>query len=619
MRKKQTVVEEKSTEIKNQILGQAILNNETNKNNNSKESKENEKLPNTGNKKEENKKEENKNTKNSNNQIKNKEFSKNDSTKKNNTSTIQKESSNKNENIPESKIKNIPESKSVSVNKKQKESNENIENTTFHQINEKSKYSKPEIVGLIFIIFLIILFSIFIVFTLINLNNTKIINGISVLGIDISSQNKEDAIQTISSYISKNIPTEIKLKHNDYETSIATENLNISFDIEKAVNEAYSIGRSGNILQNNLEVLKTAFSPININPDFSIDEEQLKASLSDISTKLPDTVIQSSYYIEDNNIILTKGRTGYVVNIDEMSKYIIDCIKNLNINGNSLEIITEEQSPKALDIDAIHSEIYKEASDAYFTQNPYAVYPSENGLDFAISVEEAKAMLQEDKEEYTIPLKTLYPNVTTNMIGQEAFPDLLSSFPTYYSTSDRDRTTNLILAANKINGTVVMPGEVFSYNQVVGERTIAAGYKEAPIYVNGEVVDGLGGGICQVTSTLYNAVVLANLEIVERSNHQFVPSYVKASRDATVVYGSIDFKFKNNRNYPIKILCSVNNGVVNFAIYGLKTADDYEVEISSRITSQTSSYTNSEAYKILKKNGQIVSQTLLSRDTYKRH
>ena len=238
-----------------------------------------------------------------------------------------------------------------------------------------------------------------------------------------------------------------------------------------------------------------------------------------------------------------------------MSKYIIDCVKNLNVNGNSLEIITEEQSPKALDIDAIHSEIYKEASDAYFTQNPYAVYPSENGLDFAISVEEAKAMLQEDKEEYTVPLKTLYPNVTTNMIGQEAFPDLLSSFPTYYSTSDRDRTTNLILAANKINGTVVMPGEVFSYNQVVGERTIAAGYKEAPIYVNGEVVDGLGGGICQVTSTLYNAVVLANLEIVERSNHQFVPSYVKASRDATVVYGSIDFKFKNNRNYPIKILC----------------------------------------------------------------
>ena len=496
-----------------------------------------------------------------------------------------------------------------------------VENgSTFHPMQTKnSNYTKPEIIGLSLIIFAIILLIIFIVFTLINLNNDKIINGVTILGIDVSKQSKEDAIQTVTNYISKNIPEEIKLKHNDYETSIASESLSISFDIEKAVNQAYDIGRSGNILQNNLEVIKTIFNPVDITADLSLDEEQLKASLNDISSKLPDTIIQSSYYIEDNNLILTKGRTGFVVNVDEMANDLITRIQNLEVNNNQIELITEEQSPNPLDIDAIHNEIYKQATDAYFTQDPYAVYPSENGLDFAISVDEAKAMLEQEQEEYIIPLQVLYPNVTTNMIGQEAFPDLLSSFPTYYSTRDTDRTTNLILAANKINGTVVMPGEVFSYNTVVGERTIAAGYKEAPIYVSGEVVDGLGGGICQVTSTLYNAVVYANLEIVERSNHQFVPSYVTASRDATVVYGSIDFKFKNNRNYPIKILCSVSNGVVNFEIYGLKTADDYEVEISSRITSQTANYTNSEAYKILKKNGQVVSTTLLSRDTYKRH
>ena len=510
--------------------------------------------------------------------------------------------------------KNTSENQTI----KNKSSVEN--NTTFHPIQTKnSNYTKPEIIGLSLIIFAIILLIIFIVFTLINLNNDKIINGVSILGIDVSKQSKEDAIQTVTNYISKNIPEEIKLKHNDYETSIASESLSISFDIEKAVNQAYDIGRSGNILQNNLEVLKTLFNPVDITADLSLDEEQLKASLNDISSKLPDTIIQSSYYIEDNNLILTKGRTGFVVNVDEMTNDLITRIQNLEVNNNQIELITEEQSPNPLDIDAIHNEIYKQATDAYFTQDPYAVYPSENGLDFAISVDEAKAMLEQEQEEYIIPLQVLYPNVTTNMIGQEAFPDLLSSFKTYYSTRDTDRTTNLLLASNKINGTVVMPGEVFSYNTVVGERTIAAGYKEAPIYVSGEVVDGLGGGICQVTSTLYNAVVYANLEIVERSNHQFVPSYVTASRDATVVYGSIDFKFKNNRNYPIKIMCSVSNGVVNFEIYGLKTADDYEVEISSRITSQTANYTNSEAYKILKKNGQVVSTTLLSRDTYKRH
>ena len=205
------------------------------------------------------------------------------------------------------------------------------------------------------------------------------------------------------------------------------------------------------------------------------------------------------------------------------------------------------------------------------------------------------------------------------MIGTEAFPDLLSEYSTQYYASNRNRTTNLILAANKINGTVIMPGEIFSYNKVVGARTIAAGYKEAPIYVQGKVVDGLGGGICQITSTLYNAVVYANLEVTQRSNHQFVPSYVTASRDATVVYGALDFQFKNNRNYPIKIVCSVFGGIANFKIFGLKQENDYEVEISSYETGRSSTSIYSEAYKILKKDGKVISKELLSKDTYKRH
>ena len=294
-------------------------------------------------------------------------------------------------------------------------------------------------------------------------------------------------------------------------------------------------------------------------------------------------------------------------------------INALNIKDNPLELITTTSSPTEINLDAIYNEVHKEPIDAYYTQNPYVIHPSENGTDFAISLDEAKNLLTEEKDEYIIPLKTLYPNVTTNMIGTEAFPDLLSEFSTRYSASNRNRTTNLILAANKINGTVLMPGETFSYNKIVGERTIQAGYKEAPIYVSGRVEDGIGGGICQITTTLYNAVLYANLDIVERSNHQFIPSYAGASRDATVVYGAIDFKFKNNRAYPIKITCSVSNGIANFKIFGLKSDNDYQVVITSRITGTTSNTIYSEAYKTLKKNGNVVSTTLLSKDTYKRH
>lgn len=486
-------------------------------------------------------------------------------------------------------------------------------------IKQKNNSHSLTIIIILIISIILLLLLTFFTFSMINLKSTTIAKGISIKNIDVSDLSPKDARQKVANYINSSIPEEIQLKHNDFETSLSALQLSIYFNLDKTINNAYNIGKSGNIFERNLTILKTYFSKANIDIDFSIDEEQLKHDLEDISTKLPDKMIESSCYIDGNNLIITKGKSGKVVNVDESANYIKQQIKNLNVLNNPLELITTDASPDQIDLDAIYNEIHKEPVNAYFTQNPYVVHPSENGMDFKISLEEAKNLLQEDKDEYIIPLKILYPSVTTNMIGTEAFPDLLSEFSTKYSASNKNRTTNLILASNKINGTVLMPGETFSYNKVVGERTIQAGYKEAPIYVSGRVEDGIGGGICQITTTLYNAVVYANLDIVERSNHQFVPSYAGPSRDATVVYGAIDFKFKNNRDYPIKITCSVSGGIANFKIWGLKSDNDYDVQITSRTTGTTATAIYSEAYKILKKNGNVVSTTLLSKDTYKRH
>lgn len=520
-------------------------------------------------------------------------------------------------------------------NENEKKQNDNIEinnienneensqkKDAFKIINNYENTNRSDVLtifGILTFIFILIALITFITFTLVNTKSKTIAHGISIKGIDISGLTKEEATQKISTHIGSSIPEEIKLKHNDFETSLSTEQLSIYFNTDEAVEIAYQIGKNGNIFENNFIILKSLFSKTNIDPGFSIDEEQLKNSLQDISNKLPDKVIESSCYIDGTNLVITKGHSGNVIKIEESAVYIRNNINSLNLKDSPLELITEEQSPNRIDLDAIYNEIHKEPVNAYYTQNPYRVIPSENGLDFGISLEEAKQLLQEEKDEYTIPLKVLYPSVTTNMIGTEAFPDLLSDFSTKYSASNRNRTTNLILAANKINGTVLMPGETFSYNKTVGARTIAAGYKEAPIYVSGKVEDGIGGGICQIATTLYNAVLYANLEVVERSNHQFVPSYAGASRDATVVYGAIDFKFKNNREYPIKINCSVSNGIANFKIFGLKSENDYEVQITSRTTGTTSNAIYSEAYKTLKKNGNIVSTERISKDTYKRH
>ncbi|MCI8761147.1 MAG: hypothetical protein HFJ34_08635 [Clostridia bacterium] len=485
---------------------------------------------------------------------------------------------------------------------------------------KKSRNDIMSIFTLLVAIFIAVLLVIFSIFTIYNTFNTNIISGISIKGIDVSGLSASDAKYQLDTYLNTKLPEEIKLKHGDFETTISLSQMDISFDTKSATNSAQQIGREGNIFENNLEVLSIMFGKVNIEPNVAFNKELLTKNLEDISTQLPDAVVQSSYYIEDDELIVTAGKEGNVVDINATIGAIKSSISDFSALNTPIEIVVKTKQPDEINVEQIYNEVRKEPIDAYYTKEPFEIYPSENGIDFKISLEEAKAMIvSEKKEEYSIPLNIIRPNVTTNMIGTEAFPDLLSTFSTRYAASNKNRTTNLILAANKINGTVLMPGETFSYNKVVGARTISAGYKEAPIYVQGRVEDGLGGGICQITSTLYNAVIYANLEITQRTNHQFVPSYVTASRDATVVYGAIDFQFKNNRNYPIKLVCSVSGGIANFQIFGMKQEDDCEVQISSYETGRTATAIYSEAYKILKRAGQVIDKQLLSKDTYKRH
>ena len=491
----------------------------------------------------------------------------------------------------------------------------------FVPVKEKNtnKKKKMSIVSLILILIICILLLSFACFTAYNIFNTNIISGVHIKDIDVSGLSTSDAKYKLDNYLKEKLPEEIKLVHGDYEATISVSQINAYFDTKNAVNTAYNVGRQGNIFENNIYVLSNMFGYSNVEPAIKLDKAQLTKNLEEISANLPDKVTESSYFIEGSDLIITSGKDGNVVDTDATVNNIKKSLSNFSAIDKPIEIIVKPQSPQEINVEKIHEEIYKEPVDAYYTKEPFTVYPSENGVDFKISIEEAKALVSGEKaEEYTIPLSITAPNITTNMIGTEAFPDLLANYSTRY-TGSANRTTNLILAANKINGTVLMPGETFSYNKTVGARTIAAGYRDAPIYVSGKVVDGVGGGICQIATTLYNAAVYANLEIVQRTNHQFVPSYAPASRDATVVYGAIDFQFKNNRNYPIKIQCSVSGGIANFQIFGLRQEDDYDVEISAYQTGTTATAVYSEAYKILKKDGAVVNKELLSKDVYKRH
>lgn len=525
------------------------------------------------------------------------------------------------------------------------EADEIIEQNSSDFSNKKSEHKSH--IGLL--IFSIIFFIVFLlasvfstVFAFINVNNTTFVSGISILGIDVSGLSKDDAKQKVTDDVSNRLSTDVIFKHNDETYTLLPSSVGGSFDIDKVIDDAYSVGRNGNIFQNNFAILNAMINSKNFIPDFSFNSDSFDDSISQMNSNFADGIVEPSYDISGNNLIIKSGKNGNIVDSDKIKSLFVDKLIVVPYNTDSIEVPVFSKEANKIDIDAIHSEIYKEAQDASYTTNPYAVYPSSNGLDFNISIDEAKALITGDKDSYTIPLKTLYPNVKTSDIGIEAFPNLLSSYSTSFASSSSNRATNVSLATNKINGKVLMPGEVFSFNGTVGKRTPQAGFKVAGVYMNGQVATDYGGGICQVSSTLYNAVLRANLEIVDRSNHMFEVGYVPIGTDATVSWGAPDFKFKNSRSYPIKIVTSSSNRKCVVKFYGLKESEEYDIEIVSyrtgsvpyrttyttdsslaagqqKVIQRGSNGAKSVAYRIRKKNGQVISKELLSKDTYDPH
>lgn len=541
----------------------------------------------------------------------------------------------------------IEEKKEKTKNKKDKKEKDE----KFEKVEEKSKKVKKEIdkmapknnkkkwiiISIIAAIIIVIGLIVSTIFAFLNINNEKIINGISIQGVDVSGLNKEEASAKMETIYQEKKDQEITIQYQDYIATLNPTLLEVEYSIEEAVNEAYLIGRNNNIFVNNYQIVYSLFFKNNINVDMKLNEEVSKQTIEDIGANLPGIVIESSYSVEEDKLIITKGNEGIVINSEELLNKVKEKLNNIENKEETLEIPVINKKPEEINIEKIHEEICKEPQDAYFTKDPFAVYPEVDGVDF--NLEEAKVILAEDKEEYIIPLKITKANVTIAEIGTEAFPNRLATFTTRFDESDKDRTTNLRLACQKINGKVVLAGDTFSYNKTLGARTVAAGYKNAKIYEAGEVVDGLGGGICQISSTLYNSVLMANLQIVERRNHQFVTSYVPAGRDATVVYGATDFKFKNTRKYPIRIVASAQNGIATVSIYGIKEENEYTFTFNTKTIASipfTTRYVEdgtlssgtekvkqkganglkTETYMTKSLNGKVISTTLLSKDTY---
>lgn len=293
--------------------------------------------------------------------------------------------------------------------------------------------------------------------------------------------------------------------------------------------------------------------------DYQPSGYALQGELPALSAVNPET--------ECPTLVLTRGSSGSYGDVDAAAAQILDAFYHGSSQVDLTGWITEMQ-PEPLNLDAIAEDVCSEPFVILSDGQATVRYGIGFGMD------EAQALLAEGRETVEIPLHWIEPNY---LAADPEFTDVLGFAQTPHSDNDK-RNVNLRLACAALNGIVLQPGDSISYNATLGERTAENGYQPAPAYSGTDLVDSLGGGICQVSSTLYLSSLFAELEVVNRVNHGFPANYMPIGLDATVSWGSPDLVLRNSYDHPIKIVAEAVDGYVRVWLLGKETRD-YEVRV----------------------------------------
>lgn len=311
-------------------------------------------------------------------------------------------------------------------------------------------------------------------------------------------------------------------------------------------------------------------------------EKQVKEYIDQIAEAMHKDPVDFTYKLEDNSLKVTMGTDGAEVDKDAL----LEQISNALATGETSLTVETKPIPCA--------ELTGEILSELVYQEPKAPTQDANGnltpmvMGCSINPEEAQGIIEQTKpgETCSIPVTITQPNLS--QAASLLYQDLLSS-NTSYLDGVASRSYNVALAASSCNGKILMPGETFSYLGTIGDPSQANGYKASTGYSNGQTVTMDGGGVCQVSSAIYYCAVYANLDIVHRANHAFTVGYVPDGLDATVYYPSLDFKFRNNTDFPIKLVSYVSGGKLTVQIYGTNPSGTYVK--TERYTRSTTEYT----------------------------
>lgn len=438
--------------------------------------------------------------------------------------------------------------------------------------------------GIRVLIFLCAAFFALGIFAAATLSAKTIYHGVQINDIKLGGMSRDEALDLLT----KKLEGErvITLNLSGRQSNLSLSELGISHLPAETADAAYSVSREGNVLKRSADIFKTVFLKTKLPLEIQVLREEFDGVINALCEATGVPPKSSSFEVMDDKLIIRVGSPGRMVSPEKVKGRVIEAVKRDDFAPLSFEV--EELLPREFSIDEIYDSVYAEAADAEYKVADYKIeiLPEKVGVSFD------KALAREIVGRggrygsvFYVPLELTYPSLSKKDIESLLFSHKLSEYATNYSTADVGRSNNLALAARKMNNVVLAPGDVFSYNEIVGQRTYSEGFSTAKVILNGELVDGVGGGVCQVSSTLYNTVLFANLGVVSRQNHNLVVGYVPKGQDATVAYGSIDFKFKNTSEYPIKIQASASGGTMRASILGTKPESEEKVTISNRVVS----------------------------------
>ncbi|MCI8573022.1 MAG: hydrolase [Oscillibacter sp.] len=416
--------------------------------------------------------------------------------------------------------------------------------------------------------------------------------GTQILGQDVGGMTPEEAVAAVEAslegreiglYLYDSTLAAPPERSETPDASISLEDLGAEIDVPGLVELAEQQNQNGSILTSGWRYLTNQGSTsYGLGNHLQVDAAKTAAAAESAASALSWDAQDTTYTLTDDTIEVKMAQDGRSVRAGEIQQALTRGDWDLNMGLDVGYSTTSGQNQTA---QQIHDQVSGEMKNARYDIETSSIVPEQTGADFDIPAAQKVLDAAAPGETVRIKAEIQFPAITAEELKAVLFRDVLGECTTIAGGTG-GRQTNIRLSSNGINNYVMNTGDIFSYNDVLGQRTAAKGYQLASAYIQGETVDTIGGGICQTSSTLYLACLRANLEITERYAHRYTPSYIDWGMDATVSWGGPNYRFTNNTDYPIKIVTSYQNGKLTVKILGTNVDGSY-VKMTNKVMSTT--------------------------------